>query len=324
MLTINPRCCSVGIPNEFAAQYNFSQTDNAFELHFSDEAFDGSTVTKSINAPLLCGIYFNLGHQFYCRWPGTDKKITFYSNHFTVLNLPSGYSEFFLVNGHHRSIMMNICSDMLRFWSVGYLNLFNGLDESLRDNRPYIFGARPFFIEDRVVRSLNAMIKNDLSGPMRNAKLFTTCQMLMLDCFDHLKLFVQRLPLQSVLHERVPSADKSLLSDEGREMLSRAERYLLSHLKHKMTLEEVAYELSSDPRLLTKLFQRHHNKTVMEWLYNERMKVAQHLLLTTNKSIAEVGLAVSYPIHTHFTKAFKRKWGYFPAVVRKSRDGYEV
>jgi AraC-like DNA-binding protein len=325
MLSINPVCHSVGLPHEFDEQYDFfSQKEKIFELYCSDEIFNGKTVAQCCNAPLISGIYFNLGNQFDCCWPLSNKKVTFYGNHFALVHLPSQYEGCCTVSGRHRSMLMNVSPEMLTLWSSEYLSLLSGLEESLKENTPYIYGGHPFFIEDKLVKVINAMIKNELTGTMREVKIFSTCQMLMIDTFDHLKHFGQRISLNSLLGERMMTHEKLMLPDESTTLLNKTEDYLLKRLRYKITLEMVACKVSADPRLLTRLFQKHHNKTVMAWLYYERMKLAQQLLITTTKSVSDVGLSVGYPIQTHFTKAFKRRWGYYPRLVRKGLAGREV
>lgn len=54
----------------------------------------------------------------------------------------------------------------------------------------------------------------------------------------------------------------------------------------------------------------------VEYLVNRRIKIAKHLLKTTNFSISEIGIKVGYEDQYYFSKFFKRKTGYTPSSYR--------
>jgi len=323
MLTLNPISYTVGLPPGIDRHYSqFKEKEKMFELHYSHGAFDGRTVLKGENAPLLSGIYFNLGAQFECIWPSTNKKVTFYSNHFTLLHLPAVYSEYCVVNkGNHRSIMMNVSDELLNFWCCGYTGQqFAHLENGLVENELCIYGEQPVFIEDRIIKKINALLDRLVARPEFEPGTFLDCQMLLIDCLDHLKMFGKQLSEQAK-EGGTAYWDESLVTDEALDLLQRTQKYLLKNIRYKNTIEDVAHEVGAQPRYLNRLFQKHHGMNVLNWLTCERMKLAQHLVFTTTDEIGDIGKHVGYPIHKHFTSAFKRKFGYTPSELRHPLNG---
>ncbi|MFC2634249.1 MAG: helix-turn-helix transcriptional regulator, partial [Capnocytophaga granulosa] len=53
------------------------------------------------------------------------------------------------------------------------------------------------------------------------------------------------------------------------------------------------------------------------YLYDYKMNLAQQLLLHTDKSIGEIALQCGYEHLSHFSTAFKRKFGLSPQEMRR-------
>jgi len=64
-------------------------------------------------------------------------------------------------------------------------------------------------------------------------------------------------------------------------------------------------------------FKKYFNAGIFEWLMEQKMKHAKHLVLTTNKPIKEISALVGYPRTTNFITAFRRRFGMTPGSLRR-------
>jgi AraC-like DNA-binding protein len=63
-------------------------------------------------------------------------------------------------------------------------------------------------------------------------------------------------------------------------------------------------------------FKRLFGDTVFGYLFDYRMEMARNYLLDTGKTMQEIAELVGYEYHSHFTTAFKRKFGVSPQEYR--------
>jgi len=64
-------------------------------------------------------------------------------------------------------------------------------------------------------------------------------------------------------------------------------------------------------------FRQFFNAGIFEWLLEQKMQHAKHLILTTNKPIKEISMLVGYPLTTNFITAFRRRFGMTPGSLRR-------
>jgi len=57
-------------------------------------------------------------------------------------------------------------------------------------------------------------------------------------------------------------------------------------------------------------------QTVHEFVFNERMQKALHLLTETKMEIKKISDACGYKSYSHFSAAFKRKFGYYASNIK--------
>lgn len=64
-------------------------------------------------------------------------------------------------------------------------------------------------------------------------------------------------------------------------------------------------------------FKKYFGCGIFEWLMEQRMQYARHLLLTTNRPVKAICSMVGYPRTTNFITAFKRRFGMTPGSLRR-------
>lgn len=99
--------------------------------------------------------------------------------------------------------------------------------------------------------------------------------------------------------------------------IQRAIAYLNEHFLEKITLEELAKNLSFSPDYIGKLFKQQIGCSFNEYLNTMRLKYACNLLRSSNLSIKEISDASGYRSIEYFMYVFKRKMMMTPGEYRK-------
>ena len=83
------------------------------------------------------------------------------------------------------------------------------------------------------------------------------------------------------------------------------------------TLNELAAKCNRSLTSFKKEFRRHFQMPPHKWYIRQRLMHSRLLLISTNKSISEIGLACNFPNTSHFIKLFKKEYGMTPAAYRR-------
>lgn len=95
-----------------------------------------------------------------------------------------------------------------------------------------------------------------------------------------------------------------------------ARNILLSNLNMPPSILELSREVGINDYKLKCGFKEVFNQTIYGYLFDYKMELARKLLLDTNKTIVEVAYECGYNYASHFTNAFKRKYGIGPKEFR--------
>lgn len=94
------------------------------------------------------------------------------------------------------------------------------------------------------------------------------------------------------------------------------EQVIYKHIFNDISIEELA---SLSHRSLTsfkKEFKRHFAMPPHRWFIRQRLMRSRLLLISTSKSISEIGVECTFPNTSHFIKLFKKEYGLTPAIYR--------
>lgn len=94
-------------------------------------------------------------------------------------------------------------------------------------------------------------------------------------------------------------------------------KQLLANLRHLPTIEELARFVNLSESHLQQLFKREFGMPPLQYLRRLRLEKARQLLEESFKNVKEIGFAVGMADQTHFTRAFKDKFGLTPSEYRK-------
>ena len=100
-------------------------------------------------------------------------------------------------------------------------------------------------------------------------------------------------------------------------MVEKIKNYIDSNIDKKLNREDVADYVFISPNYLTQLFKKETGQTIMEYLFNERLKIAKQKLSDTSLPISTIAVQVGYTNFSHFTKMFRKHVGIPPKEYRK-------
>lgn len=128
------------------------------------------------------------------------------------------------------------------------------------------------------------------------------------------------LELLSINIQRLFSMDqekdaKKPLSRTDVDSLADAREILLNRLDSPPTLLELSRMLHMNDCKLKRCFKQHFGKTVYEFIREQRLEKAFSLLEQGNCNVGESAFAVGYTNVSHFSKAFRKRFGIPPRVL---------
>jgi transcriptional regulator GlxA family with amidase domain len=86
------------------------------------------------------------------------------------------------------------------------------------------------------------------------------------------------------------------------------------------TIRDLALEINLSPSHLQRLFKHQTGISMGEWLSEQRLQRAAHLLTNSHMSVKEIAYTVGYEHPSSFIRAFERRFTQAPARYRKQID----
>lgn len=97
--------------------------------------------------------------------------------------------------------------------------------------------------------------------------------------------------------------------------------YVIKNLYQNPSVQDICQALHFNPSYLARLFKKEMKMTISEFIMQEKIKEAKHLLETTNHSILEICSLLHFTDQSHFTKNFKK---FTQKTPKQYRQQYKV
>jgi len=110
-------------------------------------------------------------------------------------------------------------------------------------------------------------------------------------------------------------ADESVDMDRAR--VQAVERLVLSHLKKVPSLPELAVQVGTHQKRLSRVFREHTGRTVFEFVREARLHEAQRLLAKSFLRIDEIAAELGFSSAANFATAFREHFGWTPSAFRR-------
>lgn len=111
-----------------------------------------------------------------------------------------------------------------------------------------------------------------------------------------------------------PSAYEAQTVQEKLEVI---DRYIVSNIYNKISLEEVARYVGMNRTYFCMFFKKHYSKGFADYLNDMRIEKAASLLSVYGKPIADIARECGFKTAPYFTRAFRKSKGMTPQEFRK-------
>jgi AraC-like DNA-binding protein len=101
-------------------------------------------------------------------------------------------------------------------------------------------------------------------------------------------------------------------------LVEAAVTYILEHLQHKILIQDICYNVGTNMSTLNFRFRRTFNMSVGQYIVNEKMKKARHLLIGTTYSITEIADRCGFENVYYFSNVFKKVNGISPSKYKNN------
>lgn len=99
-------------------------------------------------------------------------------------------------------------------------------------------------------------------------------------------------------------------------LVFRTKNLILKKMHEKIVAEEIARELNTTPAYLSTIFKKETEMTIHEFVVEEKLRMAENLLLYSTYTIDEIANFLAFSSQSHFGNVFKRKYKITPNKYR--------
>ena len=101
-------------------------------------------------------------------------------------------------------------------------------------------------------------------------------------------------------------------------MIEKALQYLNKHIYEDIFVANVAKDVGCSGEHLSRLFKKHCNITLMEYVTKERISIAKDMLMHSNCKVREIALVLRFSSVAHFCNVFREIDGLTPSEWREA------
>jgi AraC-like DNA-binding protein len=113
---------------------------------------------------------------------------------------------------------------------------------------------------------------------------------------------------------------KRCILDNMDTSLAGFEQIIHENIFNDLTIDELAAMTNRSPTSFKKDFKKHFNESPHQWFIRQRLMHAHLQLISTNRSIADIGTECAFPNTSHFIKLFKKQYELTPVAYRRAHE----
>ena len=102
------------------------------------------------------------------------------------------------------------------------------------------------------------------------------------------------------------------------DIIRRAQQYISTHIRQKLSVPIVARMADVSPSYLTALFHKHLQISPGEYIRRIKLQESKQMIREGNLNFTEIAAALQYSTVHHFSRQFKEKFGITPTEYAKS------
>jgi len=102
------------------------------------------------------------------------------------------------------------------------------------------------------------------------------------------------------------------------EIIRKAQQYICSHIREKLSVPLVARMIDISPSYMTALFHKHLQISPGEYIRRIKLQESKQMIRENALNFTEIAAALQYSTVHHFSRQFKDKFGITPSEYAKS------
>ena len=130
------------------------------------------------------------------------------------------------------------------------------------------------------------------------------------------------LLLQYLLRDAAGSGNRKLQTVNAvhseNEIIRRAQQYITTHIREKLSVPLVAQQVEVSPSYLTALFHKNLQISPGEYIRRIKLQESKQMIRENNLTFTEIAAQLQYSTVHHFSRQFKEKFGITPTEYAKS------
>ena len=137
---------------------------------------------------------------------------------------------------------------------------------------------------------------------------------------DMILSLLSALVLTILRHANAPEAklQASNAVHSENEIIRRAQQYISTHIREKLSVPLVARMVDVSPSYLTALFHKNLQISPGEYIRRIKLQESKQMIREDNLNFTEIAEALQYSTVHHFSRQFKEKFGITPTEYAKS------
>ena len=272
----------------------------------SNSMFNKDVKLSEVSPASFLALHFMLNGKVHYKLPKIDKNVSQGENNiWSMVGPDGGYAHF--------KKEVNCRSWGCVFHDAYLLELTNKYPDLLTDVFCRYSKGEAFCLGQNYLTNTNEM--NHILHQIKNAETMGNMRNLYIEAKILELLALQINGFQSSsLQKQVNKIKKADI-----DRIHEAKNILLSDINNPLGLNELSKAVGINEKKLKFGFKEVYNQTVFGYLFEYKMKRAQQLLLDTDMSVFEIGVECGYDYPSHFSTAFKRRFGLTPLQFRNSR-----
>ena len=109
---------------------------------------------------------------------------------------------------------------------------------------------------------------------------------------------------------------KTISSDEEADAVEMVRQYIDQHIREDLSVEKLSQMAYMSQNHLTRSFKKKYGTTVIDYIIEHRLTLAENMLRNTTKTVTMIADEVGYFDYVYFSKLFKRRYGMNPRDYR--------
>lgn len=109
---------------------------------------------------------------------------------------------------------------------------------------------------------------------------------------------------------------KTISADEEADAVEKVRQYIDQHISEELSVEKLAQMAYMSMNHLTKSFKKKYGRTVIDYIIDHRLTLAESLLRDSTKTVTMIADEVGYFDYVYFSKLFKKRFGMTPRDYR--------